>query len=30
MTSWLSPQLGTGLTVLVVLVVLIGQVTGGL
>ena len=27
MTSWLSPQLGTGLTVLVVL---IGQVTGGL
>lgn len=26
-TSWLSPQLGTGLTVLVVL---IGQVTGGL
>ena len=27
MTSWLSSQLGTGLTVLVVL---IGQVTGGL
>lgn len=27
MTAWLSPQLGTGLTVLVVL---IGQVTGGL